>query len=536
MRGVSVWERRLAGGTVFVARYTLPSGRRPAMPPCDTWEAAFEAASEEQRRVNRGRTRGSESGRMTFDELVTRHWLPTVTATSNNTVKNHASHLGDGTGTPNGPGAKAERAARFQLRNVFGSRPIADIDVQDVRVWQTDMVKAGYGHSTILAKRSLLRGILQVAVVNGWIDLNHVDAVPEPPKVQTTDEDWVITPDQWTLLRSRLAGETTLLLVDLLLDTGLRFGEATALRPCDFIDAADGDPEHVWVRRAVIWPGRRFSDGDEPWELKEYPKGRRWRRVAMSRAMYGRALAYFDAYGVAENALVFDYGRLRVEHAVRRERDPLPTRMPKGRYVNPKSGRSGAHGRYTTYNLGCRCPFCRNAYTEYRFWWARGRGRRAAQPWLEPGFIESRAGAVDPCPNQWFNQAVWKPAVRESGLDWEPTPHDLRHAMVTWSLDGGASNRVVQKEAGHASLRTTEGYAHRQTERVTDERVKAMARVYSQMPSDEAADASPPQNDTVAGEHALTELLSSVPPERLAELLVDAIRSNPKPGLRSVGT
>jgi integrase len=520
---VTVWPRpRATGGTVYVGRYTVRPGVRPVLPATDSWDEAFELAAAEQRRVDRGRSRGGQSGRMTFTELVRDHWAPTVIVTSKNTTKNHASHLGDGTGRPQGKGAKAQRAVRFQLLNRFGPMTLAEIGAQDVRSWQSEMVKAGYAHSSILAKRSLLRCILQVAVVNGWIDLNWVDAVPEPPKVQTSDEDQVIAPADWTLIRSRLTGDTTLLLVDTLLDSGVRYGEATALRPVDLIDADEDEPCHLWVRRTVIWPGRRYTDGDQPWEIKEYPKGRRWRRVAVSPALFNRHRAYIEANQVGEGALIFDYGRLRAEHAVQRNRDPLPMHAPTGRYISPKTGRSGAHGRYTTYNLGCRCPFCRNAYSEYRFWWARGRGRRAAQPWLEPDFLSSRGEAIDPCPHQWFGQSVWNPAVREVCLGWEPTLHDLRHAMVTWSLDGGAPARVVQKEAGHNSLRTTEGYEHRMSDRVTDERVKAMARMYPQLVDEPARGAPAPTLPDP--EDILAAALAALPPERVGELLVRALR------------
>lgn len=195
---------------------------------------------------------------------------------------------------------------------------------------------------------------------------------------------------------------------------------------------------------------------------------------------------YVDLYGSAPEALLFDFGRLRTEHSIRRSRDPLPEHMPSGRYVNPKSGRSGAHGRYTTYPLGCRCPYCRNAYTEYRFWWARSRGRTAAQPWLEDGFLESRRDAVDPVEYHWFNRIIWAPVIRDAGLDRAPTFHDLRHAMVSWSLDAGTALHTVQRDAGHASIRTTEVYVHRLNTRVPAERLAAMEQMYQRMHADES--------------------------------------------------
>ena len=135
-----------------------------------------------------------------------------------------------------------------------------------------------------------------------------------------------------------------------------------------------------------------------------------------------------------------------------REVDPLPKEFPVGRFVNA-AGRSGEHGKQNTYGYGCRCPFCTRAYSEYRFWWARKRGRKAASPWLEDGFLESRSGNTTPVDNYWFDRAVWKRATGELGFDW--TLRDLRHAMVTWAVEAGVPMHVIQGDAGHSTSATT---------------------------------------------------------------------------------
>jgi integrase len=457
-----------------------PAGKRPSLPARPTWLEAFEAACAEMDKIELARFRDPQAARMTFAELVRDHYLPTYAHAAGNTVKNLYSHLGDGTGEAKRKGAKNKRAARFQLLHAFGDLQLCSIGPQDVRVWQAGLVREGFAHSSILAKRSVLRGILEIARVNGWMDLNPVDAVPEPPKRQHFNEDRVISPDEWTRIRAQLSGRATLLLCDLALDAGLRYEDVTGLRPVDLVDATARDPQHVWIRQVVAWPGKKYTTDGKPYEIKE-PKGRRWRKVAVSPHLFRSLVDYVEAFDITPGALIFDFGRLRAEHSVRRARDPLPERAPSGRYVSPKTGRSGAHGRYTTYALGCRCPFCRNAYTEYRFWWARSRGRKAAQPWLEEGFIESRRDAVDPVQYHWFNRTVWAPAVENASLDWTPTFHDLRHAMVSWSLDAGTALRTVQLDAGHASIRTTEVYVHRLNSRVPSERLAAMQQMYERM-------------------------------------------------------
>lgn len=97
--------------------------------------------------------------------------------------------------------------------------------------------------------------------------------------------------------------------------------------------------------------------------------------------------------------------------------------------------------------------------------------------------------------------------------------------MVTWSLDGGANPRVVQKDAGHSSLQTTMGYAQR-NEQVTGERVTAMAKAYARVPVDPAEPdrRSSAEPRDVVDEPAVLAWLASQDPAVVGEILVRAMR------------
>ena len=56
------------------------------------------------------------------------------------------------------------------------------------------------------------------------------------------------------------------------------------------------------------------------------------------------------------------------------------------------------------------------------------------------------------------------------------SPHKYRHAFVTDTTNGGASLRVVQKMAGHRSVKTTQGYMHSDFGRVRAEYLKSHPR------------------------------------------------------------
>jgi integrase len=524
--GVSVESRRLAAGsTYFYARFTDARGRRTVVPPPSgaqtwpDWGQAFTAACVAQAEAERLSYRNSDGERLLFADLVAHHYLPTLCNAAPNTRKNTASHLGDNTGVPTRRGLYAERAVRSQLLYAFGHLPIGAIGPNEVQQWISQMAVDGYTHATIRAKKSLLKTILQVAVGQRWLTDNVVDRTRLPKAVEHPDEDRVITPEEWAQIRLQLSGEGTLLLCDLTLDAGLRFEEVTALRPMDVIDGDERNASHVWIRQAVTWPGRAFTGGEQPWLLGP-TKGKRFRKVAVSPPVFARLRLYIDAHSRGGRALVFDYPLLRAEHAARKDADPRPVSFSTGRYVSPATGRSGAHGKAHTYALGCRCPYCRNANTEARFWARRAKGAQPAAPWLDADYLAGRSHEVDPVKYHWFTRSVFGHAVRQARLDWNPTFHDLRHGMVSWSYDAGASPAVVQRDAGHANIRTTQGYMHVVDRVVGAERLAAMKVMYDRVAAAQPQPSTPPpratsdseQSDeaTTAGDAVLAQLTAAV--------------------------
>ena len=409
-----------------------------------------------------------------------------------------------------------------------------------------------------VASRITLSAILQFAVNNGQLTFNPVRGTRAPSKTAMRRRRAVLKPEQWPALRREFNeyGPETQLLVDVAIDTGLRFGELTDLRPCHLARA--GKP-YLRVQTVVTWPGEEFSSNGDVVERKDYTKGGEDRKVDLSEQVAAALHAHVTRHHLGPDELIFNFDRLREEHGRWRAQREAEQRaafeaewqaklaaepLSSQRYVTQRPDgrtRTGQHGRPNTFSLGCRCAHCTYANTAYarqRRQSRRGdrplarrgpapRGRPAIrEPWLSP---------------QWFGEAVWRPAVARAGFEWLHV-HDLRHAHATWLLAAGVPVRSVQKRLGHKNLATTEIYLG---ELVDVEDVASFLGAYHEIFAaarrgelwDSEAEAERALLSTAADAVAtpdsdmLGELLTGLPPEQPVVLLTQALtRARPATG------
>jgi len=275
----------------------------------DTFEDATDAwqsAEVEARRRAGGRTLAA--GRFSFAELVELYFeSASLEATTRKAYRSHCS---------------------AHLLPRFGATPLRQIDGAAVGAWMNAQIKAGLSPRTRIATRSTLGSILQFAVDNGWLAHNPVHATRAPKRTTLDRRRPVLRPDQWPALRREFNdyGPETQLLLDLTIDTGLRFGEITDLRPCHLIDR--GTKPYIKVETVVVWPGEAASTNGDVVERKQYTKGVEDRKVDLSAHVYDALREHLAAHRLGPQDLLFHCERLRAEHLTwRAARDTVAT-MP----------------------------------------------------------------------------------------------------------------------------------------------------------------------------------------------------------------
>lgn len=328
----------------------------------------------------------------------------------------------------------------------FGRTRMIEITPGRVRAFFALLRDSGVGVVTIEKCKTVLASLFNTAVADRVVGHHPCKGVAIPTIVEEPLR--ILTPAEYARLHAALRDDLARLMVDVLLESGCRWGEFAELRVGD-LDAVAGT---LTVRRAVVELRPRYTrDGECGFRVKKYPKNQHWRKVAIGDEL-GERLERHCA-GRPADALMFPaVGRitgLDTENELGVAPDPAESEFR-------VAGRRFTHGTLYAYTVGaCRCESCRAAMSVYRSG-RRGRGiDRPPAPAVAAGVRAARHMRRD-----WFRTRVFHPAVEQAGLDWLPRIHDLRHASASWALAGGANVEQVRTHLGQVSLRAVERYLH----------------------------------------------------------------------------
>lgn len=403
-----------------------------------------------------GKPTDPRRGRITFNDYVDNVWMPEH-AIEPTTWESYYYVL------------------RKHIRPTFGDMRMNEIMPVHVRAWVTERARAGVSPATIKHGKIVLSAIFTTALNDFVINIHPCRGVKSP--TVPVKEYRIVTPEEFDRLYAALY-DVAQLLVDVLMDSGLRWGELSELRVRD-VHRPSGI---LTVSRSVAQVDPKFAKNGERFVVRAYPKGKRSRRFKLSPATLASIWRHVEKRGLGPEDLLFQFDHLQAPQPV----PPLASVEPLGMTEPNERGRSYRHGTRSAYTAGkCRCVHCRRSFAEYR---ARRRAAGLDQP-REPRTWDTD-GHV---PRQWFRERIWKPACLEAGIDPPVRPHDLRHSHASWLLAGGADLQVVKERLGHRSIATAEKYLHTlpdadETALAALDRVRKRSRLRLVKPNDSVAD------------------------------------------------
>jgi integrase len=383
---------------------------------------AIRAAVEREALLATGRLGNADVGKLTFALYVEERWFP--------------HHVVE---------ASTKESYRYLINRhllpFFGPMRLQAILPSHVREWVTDRVDAGCSPSSIRTAKTVLSAIFTTALNDQVMLLHPCSGVRTPPVPRK--ELQIVTPEQYEAIRVALPDDVSRLVVDTFIESGLRWGELTELRPKDL----DPRSRILTVSRAVVQVDPKFHPQGLRFHVKPYPKSRLSRRLKLSSELVAQLLEHAARLGIGADDLLF------TQPTSRPPRLRLVVTTDLGLTEPNDAGRSYPHGSTSAYTAGgCRCEHCRTAIAVYR-------SRRRADGkdgGLRPRQIDSDGHLS----RDWFTRRVWKPTLAAVGLEGAVRIHDLRHSHASWLLAGGANLQVVKERLGHASIATTERYLH----------------------------------------------------------------------------
>jgi integrase len=472
MEGAAMgWVKTRAGKDgrpQHTAMYRDLHGRERSAGTYSTKKQATRAWHNAEAALSAGRVGDPKRGRQRFGDYVENEWFP-------NHVLEESTREG-----------YRHTLDKYVLPE-FGAMRMVEILPADVRAWIKTLESRGVRPPTIRQCKVVLDAVLTTAV-NDQITFLHAGKGVKTPAVAKKAKR-LITAEHYERIHSALPDDTMRLLVETDIESGLRWGELTELRPKDI----DFETGLLTVSRVVVHLKSAYQPDGPRFLVKEYPKDKEWRQLKLADHLVTKLKAFIETRGIGSDNLLFE--QPRPDGPTRRRRpETLPDPDTLGWTDPNEKGRRYRHGTLTGYQAGrCRCRHCKDALADYRAR-RRAKGRdspRRLRTVTSDGHISG----------DWFRQHIWNPAIAKAQLGFHVTPHGLRHAHASWLLAGGADLQVVKERLGHGSITTTEKYLH-SLPTAHDSALNALDAVRGRRSVDPAISENEPRADQVAATDA----------------------------------
>jgi integrase len=262
-------------GTRYTAMYKTAEGQWRSAGSYSRRDIAREQAILAAEKASKSDWTDPRSGKITLDAYVTQVWLPSLTVEVTTRQNYQASF-------------------RLHIRPRFGDVPVANILPSAVAKWIADMDRQGVGRSAAGGAYRVLSIILNAARRDRVIAINPAEAVSPKPVAQ--HEIQIFSRPMWDKFLGELP-EQWQSLMKVACYTGLRPSELRALAPAQI----------NWMRQELIVDRslvqvNATENGGEPFVVKNYPKGKRSRRVPLTEEVLEILFGQFTSRGLAQDS------------------------------------------------------------------------------------------------------------------------------------------------------------------------------------------------------------------------------------------
>ena len=323
-----------------------------------------------------------------------------------------------------------EQQLRDHILPAFGDVPMVTVTAVAVGTWLNQLGQIMGSPKTVTRYYSLLHTLLEAAARHGHIPLNPCRAT-DFVRDQRADDDTgdhhavYLTPRAFEALRAQFANRWHPLL-DCIAETGLRWGEVTALAAKHLVGPTPGKGP-----RLRVWRARKEANG------KQYlgvTKGRSKRTLPIGADLHKTLLGLVD--GEPDDTLIFRdaagaaldydhmYQQVWMPALLRARRCDAHPPADRGERVTEARGRCRDYGGVRADGQPCGSRV------------VPGTNRCAAHFGPPPGAVSACA-----CPG-----------VLRSAPSW----HDLRHTHAAWLFsDPRMTPLAISRRLGHQQLATT---------------------------------------------------------------------------------
>ena len=324
-----------------------------------------------------------------------------------------------------------ESVFRNHIEPLMGKKKVEAVSKRSIREMIDNLKAQGISNSTIAQCKACLGSAFKPLVEIEQVAVNPTHGITL--RRSHSDLRDVLEADEFKLIKAHLPSDGSRLFAQFLVMSGCRFGEASEIRVKDF-NFKSGE---VYVQRRSSELGAKANHGSRFLVVDATKSGHK-RSICLSKSLMDEIKGYVQAHSLTKADLLFP--KHLVESAGKLDAPTIPVRQFRD------GGRTFQHGSLYAYTTGkCRCGSCVVSMREYR--------RKSRTPRVST----NSSGHLSR--DLW--RSIWNQAIAQSGIDWSPRTHDLRHANATALLKNGVDVHEVKERLGHQSIKTTERYLHR---------------------------------------------------------------------------